>query len=168
MKFRQLDKILAIEPGQSITACRTLRPDESILGDHFPQFPVMPGVLMLEALFQASMWLILSTEDFASTIVQLQTARNVKYSGFVAPQETLTVVSELIKHDGQTASFKASGHVEGPDKPRSPAVSARLVVERFCLADRYPHRTASDPLVRREMRLRFQELLEPVVSDTEV
>jgi 3-hydroxyacyl-[acyl-carrier-protein] dehydratase len=38
-----------------------LRPDEDYLRDHFPLFPVMPGVLMLEAMYQASCWLIRSS-----------------------------------------------------------------------------------------------------------
>ena len=47
MKYRQLDRIVSLDPGQRIVAERTLRADEEYLKDHFPRFPVMPGVMML-------------------------------------------------------------------------------------------------------------------------
>ncbi|MFN9913857.1 MAG: beta-hydroxyacyl-ACP dehydratase, partial [Pirellulaceae bacterium] len=54
MKFRQIDRILEVVPGERLGAIRTLRADEEYLKDHFPLFPVMPGGLMLEALYQAA------------------------------------------------------------------------------------------------------------------
>ncbi|MFM8397602.1 MAG: 3-hydroxyacyl-ACP dehydratase FabZ family protein, partial [Pirellula sp.] len=51
VRYRQLDKIIELVPGERIVATRELRKDEDYLRDHFPLFPVMPGVMMLEALF---------------------------------------------------------------------------------------------------------------------
>jgi len=48
MKYRQLDRITSLDPGKRLTAERTLHKDEEYLRDHFPCFPVMPGVMMLE------------------------------------------------------------------------------------------------------------------------
>ena len=56
MKYRQLDRITALEPGVKCTAERTLRADEEYLNAHFTKFPVMPGVMMLDALHQAAIW----------------------------------------------------------------------------------------------------------------
>ena len=58
MRFTLLDRVLSIEPGKSITAIKTLSLAEEYLADHFPRFPVMPGVLMLESMTQAAAWTI--------------------------------------------------------------------------------------------------------------
>jgi 3-hydroxyacyl-[acyl-carrier-protein] dehydratase len=47
MRFTLIDRVLAVDPGKSITAIKALSLAEEYLGDHFPRFPVMPGVLML-------------------------------------------------------------------------------------------------------------------------
>ncbi len=85
MRFKLLDRIVDLKPGVSITAVKGLALAEDYLADHFPQFPVMPGVFMLEALTQASAWLIRVTENFQHSMVVLREARNVKYADFVAP-----------------------------------------------------------------------------------
>ena len=85
MRFTLLDRVTAIDPGKSITAIKTLTLSEEYLADHFPRFPVMPGVLMLETMTQASAWMIRLGEDFAHAIVVLRAAKNVKYGDFVEP-----------------------------------------------------------------------------------
>ncbi len=124
MPLPQLDKITEIEAGKSISAIKCLSLSEEYLQDHFPQFPVMPGVLMLEALYQASSWLILYSEDFAHPLTRLKEAKNIKYQGFVAPGDQLVIAASIFKQDGATTTIKAQGKVNG-----EPAVSARLVVE---------------------------------------
>ena len=47
MRFTLLDRVVAIEPGKSITAVKSVTLAEEYLGDHFPRFHVLPGVLML-------------------------------------------------------------------------------------------------------------------------
>jgi len=79
MRFTLLDRITSLEPGAKITAVKNLTMAEEYLGDHFPQFPVMPGVLMLEAMLEAGAWLVRAGEDFAHSMVMLRKANNVKY-----------------------------------------------------------------------------------------
>ena len=147
MRFTLLDRVLTIDPGKSITAIKTLSLAEEYLGDHFPRFPVMPGVLMLEAMTQAAAWTIRLGEDFAHSIVVLRSARNVKYGDFVEPGRTLTVTAEVLSQDATTTKIKASGVVG--DRT---SLTARLVLERYNLADRTPHGAALDARVRSEMR----------------
>ena len=153
MRFNQLDRITELLPGSRIQAERILLADEDYLQDHFPRFPVMPGVLMLEAMYQAAAWLIRGSEQFANTVVVLKEARNVKYYDFVAPGQTLVVTAEVSKWEPQSASFKAQGTVEG-----RMAVGARLVLERYCIGDRFPHRSVTDDYARRELRKVFERL----------
>ncbi|MFM7292394.1 MAG: 3-hydroxyacyl-ACP dehydratase FabZ family protein, partial [Planctomycetia bacterium] len=111
MRFTLLDRVAAIEPGKSITAIKTLSLSEEYLADHFPCFPVMPGVLMLESMTQAAAWAIRLGEDFAHSIVVLREARNVKYGDFVEPGRLLTVTAEIQSQDGPLVKVKASGSV---------------------------------------------------------
>jgi 3-hydroxyacyl-[acyl-carrier-protein] dehydratase len=155
MRFSLLDRVTAVEPGHSITAVKAVTLSEEYLADHFPRFPVLPGVLMLEAMTQAAAWTIRLGEDFAHSIVVLRAARNVKYGDFVEPGKTLTVTAEVLSQDETTTKVKASGTVG--DRT---SLTARLVIERYNLADRQPHGAAIDARVRAEMR-RLWSLLHP-------
>lgn len=155
MRFRQLDRIVEVEPGVQITAERTLSGRDVFFQDHFPQFPVLPGVLMLEAMYQACDWLVRVTDAFAHAVVLLKETRGLKFSGFVRPGQTLTVTAQLKKLDDPfgrlTAEIRVAGEV---------VASARLVVERFNLADRFSARAATDPVLRWHKRAQYR-LLEP-------
>lgn len=107
----------------------------------------MPGVLMLEALYQAANLLVRATDNYQSGLVLLQEAKNVKFSDFVQPGQTLHVVAEIVKHEGDSTVLKAVG-----TKGDSVAVSARLVLRRrsiedtpeFAYADRHANKFMRD------------------------
>ena len=82
-----------------ITTLKCLSLGEEYLADHFPRFPVMPGVLMLQAMTEAGAWLVRATEDFAHSIVTLKEARNIRFADFVQPGSVLTVTAEIMKID---------------------------------------------------------------------
>jgi len=124
MRFCLLDRITHLQPGKSITATKQLRGEEGYLRDHFPLFPVMPGVLMVEALFQAASHLIRASEDFRPTTVDLVEVRNVKFADFVQPGETLEVFVEVAKHLPPLYTVKAQGTKGG-----TIAVSAKLMLK---------------------------------------
>lgn len=123
MYYPQLDGITELIPGQSIVARRTLRAEEDYLKDHFPLFPVMPGVMMLEALYQAGSFLIHATEGFQSARVSLTEVRNARFADFMQPGQTLEIRCELVKSDGAAHSLKAAGYKNG-----SLAVTARMTL----------------------------------------
>lgn len=147
MRFCLLDRVLEVDPGKTLTACKAVTLSEEYLADHFPRFPVLPGVFMLEALTQASAWTIRLGEDFAHSIVVLRSARNVKYGDFVEPGKTLTVSVEVLSQDETITKVKATGRVG-----ERTSLTARLTLERYNLADRVPHGAALDARVRAEMR----------------
>ncbi|HUT09266.1 MAG TPA: 3-hydroxyacyl-ACP dehydratase FabZ family protein [Thermoguttaceae bacterium] len=159
MRFTLIDRIVELQPGAKITAVKNLTMAEEYLGDHFPRFPVMPGVLMLEAMTQASAWLIRVSEDFAHSMVVLREAANVKYGQFVEPGQTLTVTAEITKQSDTETKLKAKGTVD--DRV---AVSARLVMARYNLADTNPDHDTSDQATRKELRELFSLLYHPATA----
>lgn len=153
MYFSLIDKIDTIEPGKRITATKALSLAEEYLQDHFPNFPVMPGVLMLEALTQTSAWLIRYGENFAHSIVVLKEARNVKYARFVQPGQTLNIVSEIVQEEGNLVTLKAEGTVEGQTN-----LKAKLILCRYNLADTDPSQVLTDKKIMTAMQERFNNL----------
>ncbi len=129
MRFCQLDQITLLEPGVRIQAVRKLRQDEDYLQDHFPRFEVMPGVLMLEALTQAAIFLARASEGYKTGLVYLESAKNVKFSDFVQPGQTLSISVEIIKRTENTTLVKATG-----SKEDSVAVSGRLLLKHQMLS----------------------------------
>ncbi len=155
--MRLLDRIVEWSPGERLVATKLLSADEDYLQDHFPGFPVMPGVLMLEAMYQAAAWLVRGDDDFAYSMVLLKEARNVKYSGFVRPEQTLLVTADLQKRDERSSRFKVKGTIEGVM-----AVNARIVLEHFNLADENLEDEAVDAHVRKRLRKEFNMLRLPL------
>jgi len=131
MKFILIDRIHLLEPASRIVASKSLTLAEEYLADHFPTFPVMPGVLMLEAMVQSAAWLVRSTLDFRRSIVVLEEARNVNYKSFVAPGRTLEVSVEAVSIDDRHSDLKAFGRSDGREM-----VKARLKLRHYNLADR--------------------------------
>jgi len=91
MRFRFIDRIVEFESGRRIVAVKAVTLAEDYLADHFPTFPVMPGVLMLQALVEAAGWLVGESRGFPSSGVLLREARNVTYKSFVKPGNLLRV-----------------------------------------------------------------------------
>jgi 3-hydroxyacyl-[acyl-carrier-protein] dehydratase len=134
MRLQMIDRIVDLQAGREITAIKCLSLTEEYLQDHFPRFPIMPGVLMLEAMYQASAWLVRATDGFRNSLVTLAEANNVKYSDFVEPGETLLVTAELTKHEGSVYRLQCQGEVG--DKV---AARGRLVLQTARL-DQYDPR----------------------------
>lgn len=150
MKFVLIDRISELECGQRIVAHKALSLAEEYLADHFARFPVLPGVLMLEAMVQASAWLVHASQDFAHSLVLLKEARNVTYKSFVAPGQVLTIESSCKElSDGQSV-FTALGHVDG-----RPMVKARLTLRHMNIVESDPTMDAVDRKIREQMRARF-------------
>lgn len=153
MRFSLVDRIVALAPGESVTAVKNVSSAEEYLADHFPGFAVLPGVMMVEALVQAGAWLIRATDDFKDSVVLLKQARAVKFNNFVRPGQTLTVnLAVQSRGEGET-TLKASGEVGGQN-----AVSARLTLSHFNLADRNPELAKSDAARVETLRRQFAEI----------
>ena len=128
VKFNLLDKIESVSETR-LVGLKHVSLAEEYLADHFPTFPVLPGVLMLEAITQAAGWLLHLRHQFAKSMVVLKEARNVKYGAFVPPGNVLRVEVELTRLADDGGSFKASASLHGKT-----AVSGRLEMAYFNLA----------------------------------
>ena len=139
MRFCLVDRIIEIEAGVQITAVKNLTSAEEYLADHFPGFPIMPGVLMVESLVQTGAWLMRHTENFAYSTILLKEARAVKFSSFVKPGQTLQTQCNVHKRDENEYVLKATGTVDG-----KPAATARLTLKQFNLSDHSPELACGD------------------------
>lgn len=150
MRFQLVDRIESIEPGQRIVTIKALSLAEEYLQDHFPAFPVLPGVLMLEALTQSAAWLVRLAQDFSRSVVLLKKAQNVRYAHFVAPGNILRCEVDVVALDGETAKFTGVGFV-GDRK----AVTGKLELTSFNVAERRGLDPSRDEAIIEEMKKRF-------------
>jgi 3-hydroxyacyl-[acyl-carrier-protein] dehydratase len=154
VKFNLIDKVEQLTDSR-LVGVKYVSLAEEYLADHFPTFPVLPGVMMLEAITQAAGWLLQVNSDFSKSIVVLKEARNVKYGHFVAPGNFLRVDVELLKTTDSGATFKAVGTVG-----EAQALSARVELAQFNLGEKQPELAGLDARLQEHNRRRW-ELIRP-------
>ena len=158
MKFILIDRITLLEPPHRILATKSLTLAEEYLADHFPTFPVMPGVLMLEAMVQSAAWLVRASQDFAHSMVVLEEAKNVNYKSFVAPGRTLEVSAEAVEISERWSEFKTLGRSGDQEM-----VKARIRLRHYNLADTNAAMSEVDDRLIADIRKRFELLGGPGV-----
>ncbi|MBI9016492.1 MAG: beta-hydroxyacyl-ACP dehydratase [Phycisphaerae bacterium] len=131
MRFILLDRVEELEPGKKIVAIKNITLAEEYLQDHFPAFPVLPGVLSIEALVQSAAMLVRVTNDFRQSMIVLDEAVNVKYKNLVKPGNTLRMELIAKKIDENSSSFVAK-----TTSNDIIMVEARLKLRHFNLADK--------------------------------
>ena len=139
MKFILIDRITELLPGQRISAVKALSLAEEYLADHFPSFPVLPGVMMIEPLTQASAYLVRATEDFAHSMVVLSEVSNVVYKSFVSPGQIFELTVEAKEIGAQSSRFIGTGRCGDTEM-----VKARWSLRHFNLADEDPEMAEMD------------------------
>jgi len=160
MRFSQLDRILSLEKGVSITAVKGLSLSEEYLQDHFPRFPIMPGVLMVESMFQASMWLVRASDEFKFSKIAMKEAKSVKFQGFVQPGDSLVVTAQIKSKKDNLTTLKVAGTING-----KPATGGRLVVDSYNFAEREGLDPAIDHLMNNKFRRKFRLLCDQLEGD---
>ena len=166
MRFLLVDRITTFQAGESITAVKNLSLAEEYLADHFPGFPVMPGVLMLESLVQTSAWLMRITEDFRFSTLLLKEAKALKFNNFMKPGMTLHMTSTVQKRSEREYLFKAEGipHFQNGGSAGPSAVSARITIEQRNLAEENPELAKADERQIAEYRNLWPQVWTPPVS----
>ncbi|MGN6367524.1 MAG: 3-hydroxyacyl-ACP dehydratase FabZ family protein [Phycisphaerae bacterium] len=153
MKFILVDQLLSLDHAKRIVMAKNVSMAEEYLADHFPNFPVLPGVMMLEAAVQTAAWLVRQTEGFKHSLIVLKEARGVRYGTFVSPGQTLTITADAIEIGEKTSDFKIKGTV-GPTN--ATAITARLELAHLNLADTDPAFAKNDAIALSAQRERWQ------------
>ncbi len=111
--FLLVDKILEIEPMKRCIGQKNVGYGDSFFQGHYPDYPVMPGVLIIEALAQLGAYLLLSEEEFRGKTPLFRGIDKAKFKRQVVPGDVLRLEIELIRRRGSIGIAKAVASVDG-------------------------------------------------------
>jgi 3-hydroxyacyl-[acyl-carrier-protein] dehydratase len=113
--FLLIDRVTEVQPGQKLVGYKNVTFNEPFFNGHFPGHPVMPGVLILEALAQACALLAYKTEgmDPEKKVTYLMAIDNAKFRRPVVPGDRLQLEVEVVKHKGAIWKQKGTATVDG-------------------------------------------------------
>ena len=127
--FLLVDRVIELVPQQRIVAIKNVTINESFFVGHFPGAPVMPGVLIIEALAQAGAVLLLSDiPDRASKLVYFTGIDAARFRRPVVPGDQIRLTMEVLKLRARTCKMRGTAEVEGELVAEAEIMSA--LVER--------------------------------------
>ncbi|MDO7789042.1 3-hydroxyacyl-ACP dehydratase FabZ [Desulforamulus aquiferis] len=106
-----VDRILELEEGKRVVGIKNVSVNEPFFQGHFPGYPVMPGVLIIEAMAQVGAVAILSMPAYAGRIALFAGIDNARFRRQVIPGDTLRIEVEVIKLRGTIGKSKARAYV---------------------------------------------------------
>ena len=111
--FQMVDRITDCEPGKSAKGIKCVSVNEAQFCGHFPQYHVMPGVLIIEALAQVGAVALLTMDEFKGKTVFFGGIKNARFKQQVRPGDVLVLGCELIKLRGSVGIGKGVATVDG-------------------------------------------------------
>ena len=111
--FLLIDEVLELEPGERVVALKRIREDEWYLRGHFPGRPVMPGVLIVEAMAQTGAVAVLCEEENRGRIALFAGIDETRFKRIVEPGEELLLECTLEQVRGPIGKGKARATVDG-------------------------------------------------------
>lgn len=112
--FLMVDRIVDLVPGKSACGIKNVSINEPYFTGHFPGNPIMPGVLMVEAMAQVGACAILGEEKYRHQLAYLAGVDHVRFKRLAVPGDTLVITTELIKLRANIG--KAKGKITVDDK----------------------------------------------------
>ena len=109
--FLLIDEVLELEPGERVVALKRVRGDEWFFRGHFPGRPVMPGVLIVEAMAQTGAVAVLSEEDNRGRIALFAGIDDTRFKRIVEPGDELTLTCEVESVRGPIGRGRATARV---------------------------------------------------------
>jgi 3-hydroxyacyl-[acyl-carrier-protein] dehydratase len=109
--FLLIDEVLELEPGRRVVARREVRADDPWFAGHFPGRPVMPGVLIVEAMAQTGAVAVLVEEENRGRIAFFAGIDDCRFKRVVEPGDVLTLTCEIDQVRGPIGRGKATAHV---------------------------------------------------------
>jgi len=111
--FLLVDRILSIDPGNKVVGLKNVTGNEDFFLGHYPQYPVMPGVLIIEAMAQVGGVMLLSASDKPGRLVFFSGLDNVKFRKPVVPGDQVIFEVEAVKVKSRMAHMRGKAFVEG-------------------------------------------------------
>jgi 3-hydroxyacyl-[acyl-carrier-protein] dehydratase len=111
--FLLIDEVVELEPGSRVVARKRVRGDEWYFAGHFPGRPVMPGVLIVEAMAQTGAVAVLSEEENRGRIAFFAGIDGVRFKRIVEPGDELQLECELERVRGPIGRGRATATVDG-------------------------------------------------------
>ncbi|MDD3223177.1 MAG: 3-hydroxyacyl-ACP dehydratase FabZ [Clostridium sp.] len=108
-----IDRVLEMEPGKRAVGRKNVTMNESFFNGHFPGKPIMPGVLIVEAMAQLGAVSLLSMDKFKGKTPLFGGIKMAKFRGMVTPGDTLELEIEIVKIKGPAGIGKGTAKVDG-------------------------------------------------------
>jgi 3-hydroxyacyl-[acyl-carrier-protein] dehydratase len=109
MRFLLIDSILELKTGARAVGVKNITMSEDFLADHFPDRPIMPGVLILESLVQLADWVVRDASDFEKIGVVVGFDR-IKFRRVARPGDQLRLEVDLSASNGETHEFRGKAY----------------------------------------------------------
>ncbi|MFH0702981.1 MAG: 3-hydroxyacyl-ACP dehydratase FabZ [bacterium] len=110
--FLLVDRIIECVPGKYVKGYKNVTVNEPFFTGHFPKRPIMPGVLIIEAMAQLSAGIIMTLPEYKGKLALFAGIDNARFKKIVIPGDKLEIYSEIIKMRGPVCKTKCTATVD--------------------------------------------------------